>query len=330
MNHRLAISSISLGWHTTHTLPRKLAAASAAGFTGVEIFITDLDKFTASEGISRLEAASRIQTLCRQHSLHIVCLGSFDNFEGGDAHAGLSERLALATEWIGLAHALGTTVIQIPSNDDASAREATIVSDLQALADLGLAASPSVTFAYEALGWGVHVADWEESLRVVQAVARPNFGLCLDTYHVLGRLWADPRAESGRRPGGDAALRASIERFLDVVKDEKVREKIVYVQLSDAEKMDPPILPGRHEAYDPVKDGVHSWCTYGRLFPLEEEKGAYLPMDGIARAWLRQSGWEGWVSMEIFHRDMKREEGGPEEWADRGKRSWDKLVSRIS
>jgi sugar phosphate isomerase/epimerase len=330
MNHKIAISTISLGWHHTHTLDKKLHAASSAGFAGVEVFITDLNKYAADHGISQLEAATQIGNLCSQHNLGVVCLGSFDNFEG-DPKRNLDERLSLAKEWIEMAHALNTVVIQIPSNDDKDAvgDENTVVAELQALADLGLQAEPPIRFAYEALGWGTHVADWDESLRVVDLVNRPNFGLCLDTYHVLGRLWADPRAPSGRRPGGAAAVRDSLNRFLQLCRDQDLARKIIYIQLSDAEHLDPPILPG-HEVYDQAKDGVHSWCMYGRLFPLETDKGAYLPVEDICRTWLKDSGWNGWVSMEIFHREMKDETHGPEEWASRGIESWRKMLKMLS
>ncbi|OCT52481.1 3-dehydroshikimate dehydratase [Cladophialophora carrionii] len=325
MTSKLAISTVSLGWHRTYTLKRKLQAASTAGFEGVELVITDLDAHAAQHKLSRLEAASQIGALCSQNGLSIVSLASFDNFEGHPTKR-LSQRLDQAREWIALARALGTATIQIPSNDDPDAvgDEGVIVSELRALADLAMALDPEepVRFAYEALGWGTHVADWEESLRVVQLVGRPNFGLCLDSYHVLGRLWADPRARTGRRPGGDAALRTSLETFVEKCKrEEGVRNKIFYVQLSDAERMTPPILPG-HEAYSGEKDGVHSWCTYGRLFPLEDDKGAYLPVGRVVEAWLRDSGWgdgNGWGY---------EEECGPEAWAARGRASWEKLKQR--
>ncbi|EXJ70131.1 uncharacterized protein A1O5_07204 [Cladophialophora psammophila CBS 110553] len=342
MNHRLAISTISLGWHASHTLERKLAAAAAAGFQGVEMFITDLDGYATTHGITRVQAAEDIKRLCAQRNLEIVCLGSFDNFEGHPTRS-LEERLQIAREWIAMADGLGTDVIQVPSNDDKDAVGDidTVVADLQALADLGLRqestaiAGLPVKFAYEALGWATHVADWEESLRVVERVARPNFGLCLDTYHVLARLWADPRSPTGRRPGGDAALRMSLEtfraRFTDpaTTVSSTAQTPIVYVQLSDAERLAPPILPG-HAAYSEHQDGVHSWCRYGRLFPLERARGAYLPVLDVARTWLKDSGWtDGWVSMEVFHRDMEREGSGPEHWAERGRRSWEELVKRL-
>lgn len=322
--HRRAISTISLGWDSSHTLERKIAAVKAAGFDGVEMFITDLDSYASAHGQSRLAAARSIKELCEAHGIEILCLGSFDNFEGQSTP--LDDRLSTAKEWLAMAKELGTNIIQIPSNDsrDAIGDESVIVGELQAISDLGLQEEPPVAFAYEALGWGTHVADWEESLRIVQLVDRSNFGLCLDTYHVLARLWADPRRSSGLRSGGDAALRASIQRF----HNDCPKEKIVYIQLSDAEKLSTPILPG-HPAYHELKDGAHSWCSYGRLFPLETEKGAYLPMEDISRAWLIDSGWTGWVSMEIFHRTMELEGADPEHWALRGQTSWDKLKKAL-
>lgn len=319
-SNRIAISTISLGWDSSHTLERKIAAAKAAGFQGVEMFITDLDAYANAHGESRIEAARGIKQMCEAQGIHILCLGSFDNFEGEPTP--LADRLRTAKEWLDMAKALGTNIIQIPSNDSKNAvgDEATIVDELRDLADLGLQEQPPVSFAYEALAWGTHVADWEESLRIVQLVDRSNFGLCLDTYHVLARLWADPRSPSGLRAGGDAALWASVQRF----HNECPKEKIIYIQLSDAEKLSPPILPG-HPAYNEQKDGPHSWCTYGRLFPMESEKGAYLPIEDISRAWLVDSGWTGWVSMEIFHRTMELESADPEHWARRGRDSWKKL-----
>lgn len=313
-----------MGWHPIHTLEDKLTAASEHGFAGIELFWTDLIAFAERLRVPPAEAAPLVKELCQDKHLEIICLGSFDNFEGN--HNPLSERLALAREWIDIAHDLGTDMIQIPSNDDKSCNgeEDTIVSELRQLTDTGGAASPPIRFAYEALGWGTHVADWEESLRIVELVNRDNFGLCLDTYHILARLWADPTSGNGMRPGGAAALNASTKRFLkDLPPD-----RIFYIQLSDAERCQPPLLPG-HLAYSPQKDPSHSWCSWGRLFPGEASEGAYLPMANICHAMLVQKGWHGWVSLEIFHRKMKDEAANPEYWAKRGRASWDQLCSTL-
>jgi hypothetical protein len=209
----------------------------------------------------------RVKRLCQSGQLEVICLGSFDNFEG--SQIALSDRLASAREWIEIAHRLGTDMIQVPSNDDGHCNgdEVTIVSELRQLADVGNAATPPIRFAYEALGWGTHVADWEESLRLVNLVERDNFGLYLDTYHILARLWADPSTENGMRCGGTAALTASIKRLLE---DCPV-DRIFYIQLSDAERCLPPLRPG-HPAYSPSKELSHAWNSWGRLFPGRKAK----------------------------------------------------------
>ena len=279
--------------------------------------------YGARHGLPPVGAAQRVRGLCQ--NLEIICLASFDNFEGSPIP--LPDRLATAREWIAVAHALETDMIQIPSNDDklCSGDEETIVSELRQLADTGNSAKPPIRWAYEALGWGTHVADWEESLRIVKLVERANFGLCLDTYHVLARLWADPSCEDGLRPGGTAAVNASIKRFLD----QCPVDRVFYVQLSDAERCRPPLIPG-HPAYSPSKESRHAWCTWGRLFPGEECEGAYLPMGMICRAMLVSKGWRGFVSLEIFRRKMKDEAANPEHWAKRGRASWDRLCLSLA
>lgn len=322
-NHRLSISTISMGWHPSHILEDKLTAASKHGFAGVEIFWTDLKAFAERHTISPAKAAPLVRELCRDKGLAIICLGSFDNFEGSQSP--LRERLALAKEWIDIARGLGTDMIQIPSNDEkvCSGEEDTIVDELRQLADTGSAVSPPIRFAYEALGWGTHVADWEESLRIVELVDRGNFGLCLDTYHILARLWADPTSENGMRPGGAAALNASMRRILK----DCPTHRIFYIQLSDAERCKPPLVAG-HKAYSPEKAPSHSWCSWGRLFPGEVSEGAYLPMTDICHALLGRH--QGWISMEVFHRKMEDEAANPEHWAERGRASWECLCSSLT
>lgn len=320
MDHKLAIATISMGWHNSHTLESKLTAAQRHGIRGVELFDSDLNNYAKAHGMSRLQAAEEIHRLCEDAQLEVVAYTSFGDFEGQPTPLGV--RLEKAREWCEIANRVATDTIQVPSNFDARAigDEMIIVAELQALADLGARQKPLIRFAYEALAWGKYAADWEESLRIVKLVDRSNFGLCLDTYHVLARLWADPTVSSGRRPGGDAAVRDSLQRFRDTCPP----EKIFYVQLSDAEKAQPPFQP-EHPAYREDQAVLHSWCLYGRIFPFEQEYGAYLPMEDILVTWLLQSGWTGWVSMETFHRSMAEQELGPDVWAGRAETSWEKI-----
>lgn len=320
MDHKFSIATISMGWHQSHTLESKFAAAQNQGIQGVELFDSDLNNYAKAHGVSRLQAAEEIRRLCEDARLSIVVYASFGSFEGSPTP--LDTRLEKAKEWCEIAGRLGTDMIQIPSNFDAKAigDETVIVKELQAIAELGGRQKPPIRFAYEALAWGKYAADWEDSLRIVQLVDRPNFGLCLDTYHVLARLWADPTTRSGRRLDGNEALHFSLQRFRDTCPP----EKIFYIQLSDAEKADPPILPG-HPAYKEDQPVLYSWCLCARIFPFEQEYGAYLPMEEILVTWLLQSGWTGWVSMETFHQRMAEEEAKPEIWARRAKISWEKV-----
>jgi hypothetical protein len=209
-------------------------------------------------------------------------LGSFGHFEGN--RSPLSERLALAEDWIALAHSVGTDLIQVPSNVDsnvdstASGDIEIIVRELRELADLGMGASPPVSFAYEALTWETYVADWEESWRVVKLVNRDNFGQCLDTYHVCHDYGPTYDLKVVSDLGAWQPSNASIKKFLD----ECPVDKIFYIQPSYAEKCRPPLLPG-HPVYSVIEDPTYSWCFWGRLFPGEEAEGDICLWQSYAR-----------------------------------------------
>ncbi|KIW94786.1 uncharacterized protein Z519_04763 [Cladophialophora bantiana CBS 173.52] len=333
--HRLGIATVSLGWHPSHTLERKLDAISKQGYEGVEIYHPDLVTLAEQHSLTHLEAASKIGNICRDRDISIVALQPLFNFAG--MLTPLEARLESAREYISLARAMGTKMIQVPTTYEMNSTgdENLIVAELRALADLGRESPETgeeeITFAFEALAWGVHHAQMDDAIRIVKLVDRPNFGLCLDTYHVIARVWADPHASSGKgtgvAPGGYAALKSTLDRFME----QCPVEKIFYLQLSDAERLEQPLVLG-HEAYKAEWahwDATMHWCVWGRLFPYETEYGAYFPLDYILRLWLVEKGWKGWVSMEMFHRDEDKESVGPEVLAERGYRSWMKIKDRF-
>lgn len=323
--HKIAIATVSLGWHPSHTLEWKLDSAARQGFEGVEIYYPDLELMAKQQNLSLLEAARKVAGLCIQRRLTVVALQPMFDFPG--LLTPLEERLDAAQEYIEIARALGSNTIQVPStyHQESVGDEDIIVAELRALADLGLEGAPGMQpmmFAYEALAWGVHHALLDDAVRTVKLVDRPNFGLCLDTYHVLARIWADPHAPKGGKgivAGGPAALKGTLRRFMQ---DCPV-EKIFYLQLSDAEKLGQPIAPGS-PVYKPEWeswDATMHYCVWGRLFPFENELGAYFPMQEILQVWLKDKQWSGWVSMEIFHRDEALESMNPDVLATRGAKS---------
>ncbi|KAL2006074.1 hypothetical protein VTN00DRAFT_9728 [Thermoascus crustaceus] len=337
---RPAIASMSLGRPGIHSLTDKLEEAAKHGFEGIELFYEDLEHLarklsnTSSSNSSPsrndlLSAARRVRQLCDSLHLTIICLQPFSFYEGllsrtQHTHL-LSQKLPL---WFSLARILNTTTIQVPSNFLPSTLATgdldIIVSDLRALADLGAQKNPPIRFAYEALAWGTHVDTWEASWAIVQRVNRPNFGLCLDTFNIAGRVYADPASLTGKTATAEADLAASISRLRRSVDPRKV----FYVQVVDGERLSAPLVEG-HKFYVPGQPARMSWSRNARLFVGEEDRGGYLPVMEVAQAFL-DIGFDGWVSMELFSRTLADPDPRtPAEHARRGIESWRKLTRAL-
>jgi 4-hydroxyphenylpyruvate dioxygenase len=330
MPHRPAIASMSLGRASVHKLPNKLDQAAKHGFEGIELFFEDLEQFsreleggTTPENL--IETAREIHRLCADRNLQIICLQPFMHYEGlkdREQHARRIEQLKL---WLMLAKALGTDVIQIPSSflhqDDLIRDPDAMVRDLREAADLGLQESPVIRFAYESLAWGTYVDTWEKCWDIVSLVDRPNFGICLDSFNIAATVFADPAAQTGKTPNSDADIKASIARLGKTVD----RKKVFFVQIVDAERLERPLVKG-HEFYNPDQPPRLSWSRNCRLFYGEEERGGYLPIRDLANAFLNDTGYEGWWSLELFNRVMAEKDPNiPAQLATRGARSWQKL-----
>lgn len=237
--------------------------------------------------------------------------------------------------WIPLARVLGTRVIAVPSSflgeGECGGDEGVIVRDLRELADLGVAASEDddekkggedIIFAYEALCWGTHISTWEQSWEIVQKVSRSNFQICFDTFNLAGKVFADPTRPGGIQKNAEEEMEATLRRILERV---DVR-RIAYIQVVDAERLETPLIKG-HEFYQEDQPARMSWSRNCRLFYGEEERGAYLPVYAILKTLLVDLGFEGYISAEVFHRDLGKDDRSvPEEFAQRAKRSWEKIV----
>ena len=319
-----AVSSISLGKHPSHTLERKIQAAANNGFQGLELVYNELLQHAGSNSQSLVDSARQIGEFAKKHHVTILALNAFKNFEG-HLHIPLEERLKQAQEWIDVASSLKTRTIQVPSMflPESTGDEAIVTSDLQALADL--AAQHGLEIAYEAVAFGKHNALWQDAVRVARAVDRPNFRICLDSYHIHARLWGDACAESGRLPGADQALQESLDDFISNCP----KELVAYVQLSDASRWAPPLSMDDDAAFEglEIRDPRLLWSRVARPFPLEEP--GYFPVVDIARKWLVEYGWGGWVSLEVFLKETEREENGPEVMARRARDSVEKLLAQI-
>jgi 4-hydroxyphenylpyruvate dioxygenase len=73
-----------------------------------------------------------------------------------------------------------------------------------------------------------------------------------------------------------------------------------------------------------------TWARNARLFPFEEDKGAYLPIMDVMDVAIIKLGYDSWVSMEIFNIDLFSENKQiPGQYAERGQVSWKTLQKRL-
>ncbi|KAJ9628122.1 hypothetical protein H2204_009524 [Knufia peltigerae] len=342
-----AIASQSLGraWH--HSLDHKISLCHQYGFGTVELFFEDLEgvannlphshlplpagtSFTRSteQQEKQLAAARYIQELCVEYQVEILCLQPFMHYDGlidTTAHTAAIEKLHF---WIRLAHILETDLIQIPSNFlpelQCSGSRERIVADLREVADVGLRSKPPVRFAYEALCWGTHVDTWDAAWSIVREVDRPNFGTCLDTFNIAGRVFADPASVTGMTSNSYEDTRETIAKLRSELSS--AVEKVFYVEVCDGERLDQPLVPG-HKWYHPEQKARLSWSRNARLFPFEEP--GYLPVLEILEA-ICEAGYRGPISFEFFSESANQPgKGVPEEHARRAAISWSKLEEHM-
>ncbi|KIW95192.1 uncharacterized protein Z519_03776 [Cladophialophora bantiana CBS 173.52] len=140
--------------------------------------------------------------------------------------------------------------------------------------------------------------------KIVTKANRSNLGLCLDTFQSAGGEWGSPTTKSGRIEDVSAdELDNSWKRSCEVLSKTIPPEKIFLLQISDAYKMEPPLV-------DKPDDGGlrprSQWSHGYRPLPYD---GGYLPVEDFTRA-VFKTGFRNWVSVEIF--DCK----GPEKYRD--------------
>lgn len=330
-----SICTMSLGRCSAgHSLRDKLAAAASNGFSGIELFYEDLvgmavAEFGSSSQHHQLCAANVIRRLCAENHQTIICLQPFMHFGGLKSREKHQENMETLKFWIQLCHTLDTDLIVFPSSFLPAAQlsddPAMLVRDMQEAADLGMQASPPIRFAFEALCWGTRQDLWEHSWQVVQDVNRPNFGMCLDAFNIAGRVFADPEVRYEVASSGRAALEASLDRMVREVD----MEKVFLVQLADAEMLQQP-LDESHMFHVDGQPPRMSWSRNCRLFYGEERRGGYLPITAIMQTVTKKMGYEGWVSFEVFNRDLfYTDETVPATMAKRARVSWSRLLADL-
>lgn len=201
--------------------------------------------------------------------------------------------------------------------------ESKIVPALREAADLAAAADPPVQIAFEALAWGTLVNTWDQAYSYVLEANRENLGICIDTFNLGGKVYADPTSPDGLTSNAEQDLESSIRRLKETV---DVR-KIFYVQFVDGERLEKPLVEG-HPWFKEDQPARMTWSRNARCFAFEKE--GYLPVGKIMEVLVKDLGYDGWVSSEVFHRDLADEKREiPIEFARRGMESWRRLQKEL-
>ncbi len=159
-------------------LAEKLEAIAAAGFTGVEVFESDLLSFNGTpKDVARMVASL---------GLKIVTFQPFRDFEGMPEPQ-RSRTFARAERKFDLMGELGCNLLMICSNvaPDCLAGIDRAAADFQELGER--AQKRGIRVGFEALAWGRHISDYRDSWEVVRRADHPAIGLTLDSFHIFSR-----------------------------------------------------------------------------------------------------------------------------------------------
>ena len=159
-------------------LAEKLEAIAAAGFTGVEIFESDLLSFSGTPK----DVAGIVASL----GLKIVTFQPFRDFEGMPEPQ-RSRTFARAERKFDLMGELGCNLLMICSNvaPESLGGIDRAAADFHELGER--ARKRGIRVGFEALAWGCHISDYRDSWEVVRRADHPAIGLTLDSFHIFAR-----------------------------------------------------------------------------------------------------------------------------------------------
>ncbi|CAD6945348.1 unnamed protein product [Tilletia controversa] len=294
-------------------------------------------------------AAAYIGLLSKSLGIKVASLQPLRDFEGWAEAGPRSDAFSRITSRFEVMHALGTDLLFICSNCQPADRlvpaeqyRERAGAELAELADLAKACSPAdchytqptapirpIRIGYEALSWGTHVDVWRSAWDIVETANRPQIGLVLDSFNTIGREWADPCSPSGiSQPEheADARLKASIEMMGELLAGKA--EKIFFLQIADARRMvGGPLAPSPNETEPRPSRMI--WSRSNRLFPLERELGAFLPVVDFVRK-VEEIGYRGPWSVEVFCDSIhEKDDAVPVNHVDRGYRSLQRLITAV-
>ncbi|PYH41773.1 sugar phosphate isomerase/epimerase family protein [Aspergillus saccharolyticus JOP 1030-1] len=351
----LGIATLSLGTAAHHPLETRLQAAAAAGYTHIDLFddcwATYLHThhspplpvpptpWTATPETLRI--ARQLGALATSLNLTIACTQPCRQIEGlldPDERRAALDSVAARFPFM---RAFGTDLVFMCANirrDEGVTADLEVVArDLAELGDMARTFSaadggPIIKIGYEGLSWARR-NTWKSSWEAVRAADRENVGLVVDAFNVLAVEWADPYAVEEGEGRVHRDVRVARRRLGESMRElvECVpAEKIFFFQVADAERVGRDVVDSWNgDVNGDTTPRLLPWSRGYRLFPGERERGAYLPVELVAKAVL-QTGYQGPVSLEVFNRSLSEtDEKVPREHAERGMKGLKWLLEEL-
>ncbi|CUM62465.1 uncharacterized protein PRCAT00000015001 [Priceomyces carsonii] len=250
----ISIATVTLPPH--EGILQKLESCSSAGFRMVEIMATDLEKVSAED----------IYATCKKIGIQVSIYQPFRDLEGLD-DSEFQKKLTEFESFLNTADILHTDLILLCATcrADTTNDRTIFIEQLRAASDV--AAKKNKKIAFEALAWSSYINTLEAACEVVLEVNRDNFGICLDSYHIFSR---------------NCSLK---------VLDEKMKNKVFFVQLCDA-----PLLK------------LSDLLFYSRNYRCLPMQGEYRNDLLIQKA--LELNYRGPLSIEVFNASFRKQDDG--------------------
>ncbi|KAJ0417677.1 xylose isomerase-like protein [Aspergillus carlsbadensis] len=344
--NEFGIATLSLGNWREHRLQPRLEAAARTGYKWIDLFDECWAAYLEEHGLpgdqlweatpENLQVARQLGDLVKSLGMRIACTQPLRKIEGVKDPAERRETLDLVAKRFPFMRAFDTDLVfmcaSIRTDSGVTTDLQTVARDLAELGDMAAAYSRAdggrmLRIGYEGLSWATARNTWSSSWEAVRFANRRNVGLVVDAFNVLAAEFADPH-----NPAGHGRFFPTLEESINVLRDSMAAlvatvpgDRIFFFQCGDAELVDPAAI----RPTDPDIDtpALLPWSRGHRLFPLEQDRGAYMPVEMVTAAVLT-TGYKGPISLEVFNRSLNQPgEHIPEEHAARGMAGLQKLVA---
>ncbi|KAJ5179983.1 hypothetical protein N7492_003193 [Penicillium capsulatum] len=311
VKNEFGIATLSLGNWREHRLQPRLEAAAKAGYQWIDLF----DEFKSLD-------------------MRIACTQPLRQIEGIKDPAERRASLDLVAKRFPFMRAFDTDLVfmcaNIRTDRGVTSDLKTVARDLAELGDMAAAYSRAdggrmIRIGYEGLSWATR-NTWSSSWEAVRFANRPNVGLIIDAFNILAVEFADPY-----NPAGHGRIYPTLEESLQVLAGSLASlarsvpgEKIFFYQCGDAELVNPATFLPPADSKTPA---LLPWSRSYRLYPLEQSRGGYMPVELVTAAVLA-TGYAGPISHEVFNSSLN-EPGSdvPDSHATRGIASLETLIN---